>query len=374
MSTVERTSAAPTWIGWLGQAFIPAKAGRDYPLGYYPALDGSRGLMTLGVLMAHTRPLLMPGAIVFMDIFFTMSGYLITSILLSSYRKHGRIDFKKFYIRRFLRLFPALAMLVVGFLIVTRLFSTEFDLRLTEALTTFFYISNYYQAISGQGFPYLGHTWSLSVEEQYYLIWPAFMLLLLKCFGVSWRAVIAILVAAAGFAVWRAYLVATCNSFDWVYAAFDTRADSLLVGCALAFALKLIDWNALPTLKRWFGMSLLPLLLYGIACGLFIRSDMPWYWTYSFLFGSLPAAIAVIALVIGPRTIVHSLYELPVLVFIGRICYGLYLVHFPVFQALRQVFHLPYIGVFLIGWPIAFGLATASYFLVERHFMKSRPL
>jgi hypothetical protein len=77
---------------------------RAYPLGYVHALDGARGLMTLGVMAAHTRPALLPGASLFMDVFFAMSGYLITSLLINDYRKRGAIDFKKFYLRRFLRL------------------------------------------------------------------------------------------------------------------------------------------------------------------------------------------------------------------------------------------------------------------------------
>ena len=105
-----------------------------YPLGYLPALDGTRGLMTLGVLAAHTRYLLLPGAVLFMDIFFVMSGYLITSLLINDYRKRGAIDFKKFYARRFLRLYPALAAMLTALLIVAALFSSEFKLRLPELL------------------------------------------------------------------------------------------------------------------------------------------------------------------------------------------------------------------------------------------------
>src|ERR1700730_13390427 len=83
-----------------------------YPLGYLPALDGTRGLMTLGVLAMHTRYLLPPGAVLFMDVFFVMSGYLITSLLISNYRKGGTVDLKKFYLRRFLRLYPALVAML----------------------------------------------------------------------------------------------------------------------------------------------------------------------------------------------------------------------------------------------------------------------
>jgi hypothetical protein len=119
-----------------------------YPLGYVPALDGARGLMTLGVMAAHTRYLLLPGAVLFMDIFFVMSGYLITSLLIADYRKRGAIGFKKFYVRRFLRLYPALAIMLAALLIVAMLFSREFNMRLIDSAVAFVYISDYLRALS----------------------------------------------------------------------------------------------------------------------------------------------------------------------------------------------------------------------------------
>src|ERR1700719_2540248 len=160
-----------------------------YPLGYLPALDGTRGLMTLGVLAAHTRYLLLPGAVLFMDIFFVMSGYLITSLLINDYRKRGAIDFKKFYTRRFLRLYPALDAMLTALLIVAALFSSEFKLRLIDAGVAFFYISNYWRAFDGIGLWYTTHTWSLSIEEQFYVLWPLMFTLLLNRFGLSWATV-----------------------------------------------------------------------------------------------------------------------------------------------------------------------------------------
>src|ERR1700680_3083998 len=100
--------------------------------------------MTLGVLAMHTRYLLLPGAVLFMDVFFVMSGYLITSLLISNYRKRGTIDLKKFYLRRFLRLYPALAAMLALLLLVAAVFSSEFDMRLIDAGVAFLYISDYW--------------------------------------------------------------------------------------------------------------------------------------------------------------------------------------------------------------------------------------
>src|ERR1043166_6901677 len=98
-----------------------------------PALDGVRGLMTFGVLTAHTRMALFPGAIIYMDVFFTMSGYLITSLLIAEYRRHGKINLAKFYLRRFKRLYPALAAMIATLVVACLLFSADLRARLTEA-------------------------------------------------------------------------------------------------------------------------------------------------------------------------------------------------------------------------------------------------
>ena len=345
-----------------------------YPLGYLAALDGARGLMTLGVLAAHTRYLLLPGAVLFMDIFFVMSGYLITSILISDYRKRGRIDFKKFYIRRFLRLYPALVVMLVALLIVAALFSTEFKMRLIDAAVAFFYISNYWRAFDGIGLWYTSHTWSLSIEEQFYLLWPLSFTFLLRRFGLSWSVVTTLLLAAIGFALWRAWLTYDGASINRLYNSFDTRADTLLIGCALAIALKLVDLKDYPRLCKALALSHLPITLAFVFAAHFVLDTHRWYYYASPFITAVAGAIAIAALVQPDKIILRPVLEHPIPVFCGRICYGLYIWHYPVFSMLRGEFHQPYILVFLIGWPIVFALATASYYLIERHFMRARPI
>ena len=347
---------------------------RVYPLGYLASLDGMRGLMTLGVLAAHTRYLLFPGAIVFMDAFFAMSGYLITSLLINEYHRSGRIDFKKFYLRRLKRLYPALiAMLCVSF-IFSLIFSHELWMRVIDDVVAFTYISNYWRAFNGPGLWYNVHTWSLSLEEQFYLIWPLTFVLLVRFFKMSWTTVAILLVMALGFWAWRIYLTLDGAQIVRLYNSFDTRADSLLFGCALAIALKLFDLTQYPRISTWLAWSLVPLSALGIFWGLNIDDHMRWYYMVSPLMGSIPAVICVAALVQPKRTFMHLIYEHPIPVFLGRICYGLYIWHYPVFSLLRGELQQPYIGVFLIGWPIAFGLALGSYFLIERRFMRARPV
>jgi len=345
----------------------------QYPLGYLPGLDGARGLMTLAVLGAHTRMALLPGAAVFMDCFFAMSGYLITSILLSDYRKLSRIDFRKFYVRRFMRLFPALAAMLLTLLVIAALFSPEFKERLIDVAVALFYISNYWGAFDTHGLWYTGHTWSLSVEEQFYLLWPIVLLALLRWAGISWRTVAAILVLAFCFALWRAWLTYDGATIERLYNSSDTRADALLFGCALAVAMKLVELPKHPRVCAALGWSLVPLTIADLIIALTVDQHMRWYYYIAPLLGAWPACIFTVALIQPYRNFMHTFLEHPVPVFCGRICYGLYIWHYPVFLFLHQN-DVPYIGVFLIGWPIVFSLATASYYFIERHAMKARPV
>src|SRR5438477_7513005 len=199
------TSATPSVSSpaTFAELWQPKTTARAYPLGYLASLDGVRGLMTLGVLTAHTRPALFPGAIVFMDAFFAMSGYLITSLLINEYNRSERIDFRKFYLRRLKRLYPALIAMLIVSLIVELIFSHEIWMRLIDNAVAFTYISNYWRAFGGPGLWYNGHTWSLALEEQFYLIWPLTFIVLVRIFRMSLTTVGVLIVMALAFWAWR---------------------------------------------------------------------------------------------------------------------------------------------------------------------------
>jgi peptidoglycan/LPS O-acetylase OafA/YrhL len=370
-------------IPWTGRtASIPLLGTvnpANYPIGYVPALDGMRGLMAIGTLSAHTDLNQFGGAAVYMDIFYAMSGYLITSLLIVDYRKHGKIDLKKFYVRRIKRLYPALAVVVGGVVVLCWFFSTQFKARLIEATVAFFYLTNYWHAgrFSHGNFYYFPHTWSLAVEEQFYLLWPVTFIVLLRFFGLSWKTVAAVLALAAGFTVWRIYLTYIDTFFWWLFFSFDTRADSLLLGCALGIILKLVDLRDYPQLSRFLALSLLPLFCLEVACAVTISwESRSWYFYVSPLFGAIPGIICIAGLVQPNRTLMHQVYEHPIPVYFGRICYGLYLYHYPIFQLVKDYAPPQYVQlvVFVVGWPLSFIAATASYYLVERHFMRARPV
>jgi len=347
-----------------------------------PSLDGIRAVSILMVLYGHlTGTRGFPnrvdstwgnalGDIAHLGVlvFFVISGFLITSLLMSEREKTGTISLGKFYLRRVLRIFPAFYALIAALAIATWLGWIDLGGRdFAYALT---YTINYYPDHPWQ----VGHLWSLSIEEQFYLLWPLTFVLLVRFFRMSWTTVVIMVLTAFAFWGWRIYLTLDGAAVVHLYNRFDTRADSLLFGCALAIALKLFDLSSYPRVCKWLAWSLVPISALGIFWGLNIQDQMRWYYLVSPLMGSIPAVICVAALVQPHRTFMHTIYEHPAPVFLGRICYGLYIWHYPVFSLLRGELQQPYIGVFLIGWPIAFGLALASYFLIERRFMRARPV
>jgi len=346
-----------------------------YPLGYTPALDGLRGLMTVGVIVAHVRYLLVPGALHYMDVFYVMSGYFITSLLLRDIERHGRIRFREFYRRRFARILPPFVAMVITYLAFRWFFFPPFSDALTDAAIGFTYITSWWRAFGLPGISFMSHTWSLSVEEQFYLLWPLALMLLVRAFGVSWRLVIAIGVLALMIWAWRIWLTSTNPPFWRLYNAPDTRADALMVGCALGVVLRMVPPGALPGLERILPKLAWPFLISSLLMTFFYPwqyADPLFYYVGIMLCGVLPGALLVTMLIRSSGTIVHRCLERPEAVFLGKIFYGMYLWHFPVVMMLKDLTGAPNLVRFLLGLPLTVLLATLSYAYIERHFMRVR--
>lgn len=354
-----------------------------YPLGYLAALDGIRGMMTLAVMAIHSGATAFIGAAAYMDIFFSMSGYLITSLLLADYQKRGFIDFKKFYLRRFARLYPAFCALLAIIAIYGFLFSDQPTARYREVLYNVFYLTDIPSIIQRGYFKFTGHTWSLSVEEQFYLLWPLVLAVLLRRYGVSRTTVVAVLCMAACFTMVRIVLTYSGANFHHLYSAPYCRADSLLIGCAMALILRLVDLRDYPRLSKVLALSLAPLTVYAILTGFFVNPNSNAYLYSSPLFGAIPGAIAIAAIVQPQRTFMHRAFEHPIPVFCGRICYGLYIWHWPIMaviaiahadtNSILHGFNVNLLHV-VIGWPASFACAIVSYHWIERPFMRARPV
>ena len=203
--------------------------------GYQPALDGVRAIAVLLVMLGHLGLVSAGGLGV--DIFFVLSGYLITAILVSEFSTTGGISLKKFYARRALRILPAVILLlaVLNILVEATQTSEQAHTFQWNSLGALFYIANWLRAF-GRGIGILGHLWSLSIEEQFYLLWPIALAFLLSRKLKRSQILIVIGFAVVLVNLDRIYLYRGIESFNRIYNGLDTRADALLVGCAFGLS------------------------------------------------------------------------------------------------------------------------------------------
>jgi peptidoglycan/LPS O-acetylase OafA/YrhL len=215
-------------------------------MGYLPGLDGLRAIAIIGVLLYHAGIDWVPGGFLGVDVFFVLSGFLITSLILEEYDRAGRIDFKRFYIRRARRLLPAVFVLLIAVgIAVLLLYRDALSAFREDALATLLYLNNWWYIVVDQSYfesmgrpPLLKHLWSLSVEEQFYLIWPAVALLLVRRGGRPLVRRVAIFLAVASTA-WMAYLAIRGGypvdaDPSRAYFGTDSHMMGLLIGAALA--------------------------------------------------------------------------------------------------------------------------------------------
>ena len=357
-------------LSWMAAKLSPLRHNTGvYPLGYSPGLDGLRGVIMLGVMAGHLRETWVTGVSVLMDGFFMLSAYLITALLVRDWQRDGRMDWWRFYLRRVLRLFPAFyTMLLVFVLAAVFVYDNPMG-HLREALTAGLYVSNWSRAASVPTPGYLGHTWSLSIEEQFYIVWPLLLGLLLRVAGLRRRAVLCLVFAALIASTWRWWLTVQGATISRVYNGTDTRADALLMGCALGLALSLPGVRSNLKLQAWIAKSGTPAALILLFAALRLDwQDRQLYMYWSFLL--LPVTLTLMsALILPVRTVVRQLLEAAPLVLIGRISYGLYLWHWPIFCTLREGWGFGFRGVLLAGVPLTFAVAVVSYLLIERPFL-----
>jgi len=350
---------------------------------YLPGLDGLRAFAVIAVLLYHAELHWIRGGFLGVEVFFVISGYLITSLLLTEWREQGRINLLGFWMRRARRLLPALYLLLVVTLAFAVVFLPDEVARLRDdALAAFGYVTNWYLILAEHSYfetvgrpSLLQHLWSLAVEEQFYLLWP--LLLTVALWGAAsmrrWRrrrlALFIALAGAAGSAVLMAALYQPAIDPSRVYYGTDTRAAGLLFGAALAFV-----W-APGQPRRWAGRTR-PLLLdiaglvaLGALVWFYLRLDQyqPFLFRGGFTLVAL-ATVVVILVAVHPHTYLgaHLLGWRP-LRWIGLRSYSIYLWHWPVFMLTRPELDVPIDGLPLLALRLAATLVLAdlSYRFVE---------
>jgi peptidoglycan/LPS O-acetylase OafA/YrhL len=346
--------------------------------GHYPALDGLRGVAVLIVVISHfalwipsINRFFRPG-LLGVDIFFVLSGFLITSVLLKEFQARDRISLKKFYIRRCLRLTPAYwLILAFTFIFAYQIFppATAARLYANNAFAgCLFYFSNWQRAF-GVNLDPLSHTWSLAIEEQFYLIWCPFLCWMLS--RLRHRALIVLVTLLVNLILIMALesrIQLGTFGKDYLYNATECRFNALLFGAltSMIFVWELSSEKILAS--RAFDLVALAALCLGVFLGShFSESNqstyrvLPWF--------AAACSILILWLVTRSTSPFHSLLKFPALVWIGKVSYGLYLWHNLVLAFVRQ-FQWPLWMQFFFYITLSLITTACSYYLLERPFLK----
>ncbi|HVV80330.1 MAG TPA: acyltransferase [Pseudolabrys sp.] len=333
------------------------------PFRYNPAFDGLRAIAAMLVLGYHCRVPGLNPSYFGVDVFFVLSGFLITRLLAEETEAQGRIDLPQFYLRRLLRLGPPLLLLLLVYLTVAPTIWPQLSEgeHLRDAALTGFYLSDY--AFAFWEIPkLLRHSWSLSVEEHFYLIWPLVVLLLARC-----DARRRILILAGLFVLATAWRVFEYHHTGWVatYYRFDTRISGLILGALLATCLPSIGQIS-DRMANIIGV---------IACAVLVICLRVGYWrspwalvTITTLIEMSAAGLLVSASV--SQSWVSTTLSTPPLAALGVISYGVYLWHYPIAAYFRD--WLPWQQAVPIVAISAIAAATVSYLTIERPLRRYR--
>jgi peptidoglycan/LPS O-acetylase OafA/YrhL len=351
---------------------------RPEPRKYRPDIEGLRALAVLAVVGYHAGLPAVRAGFVGVDVFFVISGFLITRQLLATVGRDGLRALPGFYTRRIKRLLPAAAFVVVATLLAVRLWAPALQVRpiAMDAVSTAFYGLNYRLAIQGTEYLHqndavspLQHFWSLAVEEQFYVVWP--LLIALVCWAARrYRTPALVVLLTAVVAVsFRFSLTVTASSASWAYFSLHTRAWELALGALVAVG---AGWLArmpsqLAVRLGWLGLA-------AVIGSAFLFSDTTPYPGSAALLPVAGAAV-VIAAGCGARRPVERILGEPLMQCLGRVSYSWYLWHWPLLVLAPMVLHraLDWPDRVIVVW-LSLVAAILSYFVVEeplRHFGRS---
>jgi peptidoglycan/LPS O-acetylase OafA/YrhL len=347
---------------------------REVRLPYLPALDGLRALAALVVLFYHADMPWMPGGFLGVEVFFVLSGYLITSLLLAEWRRSGHVNLLRFGLRRARRLFPAMLVMVAASAAFAVLFLPDEVAGLRrDAVSGLGYVTNWHLIFSRTSYfesvgrpSLLRHLWSLAIEGQLYIFWPIIFALLIRRWKGRWVPIVAILGAIAS-ALWMAFLYQPDGDPSRVYYGTDTRCAGFLLGAALAFV-PLADRPA-RRLASWFldfaGLASLGLLV--LAC-IAIDAYQPFLYRGGFAMVAIATILVISAVTHSGTRMVSDLLGCGPLRWIGQRSYGIYLWHWPVFMLTRPQLDLPLEGapLLVLRFALTFVLTELSYRCVEK--------
>jgi peptidoglycan/LPS O-acetylase OafA/YrhL len=347
---------------------------------YIPAIDGLRAVAVIAVMLYHLGFNWIPGGFLGVDLFFVISGYVITRLLLDSIQRSGGLDLRAFYVARIRRLLPPLVFMIITTTIVVGFWAPD-TMRRFLGDTPFalfggmnwwlvFRETDYFEAIGRP--PLLQHTWSLGVEAQFYLVWPLILLLVLRYFGKNKIPGAALLIAAfSGIALLVVSLqidAASTTKVSHVYFGTDTHSIGLFLGAALAVSW--IPQNLQETVTRKAQDFIDGIGIVGflgiIAAFLFIDESDPTLYKVAFPIAGL-CGCAILTSIVHPASRFAPILSSKPFVWIGERSYAIYLWHWVVFQVTRPEYDLEGSewALYALRVLIVFALADISLRLVE---------
>ena len=356
--------------------------------GYRPQLDGLRSVAVYLVVLFHAQAVRFQGGFIGVDLFFVLSGFLVTTVIVAEVDERDRFSLGGFYARRVRRLLPAAVVAIAVTCLVQLLVATE-PTRLAmvrDAQAALLYVANWqfiadaddYFGNGIDGSPFL-HYWSLSIEEQFYIVYPLVLFAVLVRARWSRRRVAVLLAALAGAsAVWQ--VVAAGSDVNYAYYATQTRIYQPLVGCVLA----LVVWDLTHRSERsdrsdgdaprsWRGAGALAAL--GTVGVLALATDLvDVSQSARGLLCTVAAGAAVVGVVLAPRSATSWVLSLSWPRYLGQISYGTYLWHWPVLLVLAEVFEVRPLVLAALAAAIATGLAALSYQVLETPIRRAKPL
>lgn len=334
---------------------------------YLRALDGLRGIAILAVLAYHSGWL--PGGFVGVDLFFALSGFLITRLLITEHQRHGDVNLLRFWARRALRLAPALVAAVALAIPVSHWIGMPLEPVWIAA--TLLYASN---LLIGYGHVYpiglLSHTWSLGMEEQFYLVWPPLVVFSMR-FGLRGVCGAAALLSIVPALLRWAYVDAHPGDpygdpvlWTRVYFAPEMRFDAVALGCLAGAGLTLR-----PCAGRTWDLAAMATALAGAGWIGFVcvAADIGMLVARPVLFSVTSLAATAIVVAAARGTLLSRPLEWAPIVALGKISYGLYLYHLIVFFGLAS-------QPDWLRWALAIGVSTASWWLWEQPFLRLKRL
>lgn len=325
----------------------------------------------MGVLFFHANATLR-GGYLGVDLFFVLSGFLITSLLLAEHRETGRIALWAFWARRARRLLPALLSLMPAVAIYGRFFAKPDELRglRADALATLGYVANWRAILSHKSYwelfaapSPLEHTWSLSIEEQFYVVWP--LLTILVLYRGNRRAFLVLILLLAALSMSAMFALTLGEGTSRAYLGTDTRAAGILAGAALATVMSPDTTFQAGTLRKLDALGVVAAVGLAVAWWKLDGED-PFLYRGGFWLTEIAALVLIACSLAGRFTVVGRLLSLRPLALVGTISYGLYLWHWPVNVLLTpERVHLHGAWLHVLQFALTFAIAIVSYRVLE---------